>query len=275
VLREQTERLGRPIDLLIFDACLMANLEVAIQLAPYADTFVGSVEKVPSSGIPYESFVEALGTNTNNGLFDAHKFGSELVVGYCNAYLPPNGSQFKDSQMIIGGGRSPDTPITLSCINLKKLDEFVRGPLSRCISSLAKCANTALGRAALAQSLRQCPGYGAGKDYVGLVDFFELFMKQAKSMEIPIDPAIEPAIRDLQDTLHVGGSNCVFYGRESIGESLRDKCPTWYPFSRDRSGITFYFPRSPSPELLVVWQKLRVASLIPTADYAALIGGEE
>ncbi|MCS6879638.1 MAG: TfuA-like protein [Geminicoccaceae bacterium] len=49
-----------PVDLAVFDACLMATLEVASDLAPFARLVVASPEVVPASGLPYQKVVEAL-----------------------------------------------------------------------------------------------------------------------------------------------------------------------------------------------------------------------
>lgn len=50
----------RPLDLLIFDACLMAKLELLVDLAPYARLMLASGEVVPASGLPYHRVVEVL-----------------------------------------------------------------------------------------------------------------------------------------------------------------------------------------------------------------------
>lgn len=42
-----------PLDLVIFDACLMAKLELLADLAPYASLVLASGEVVPASGLPY------------------------------------------------------------------------------------------------------------------------------------------------------------------------------------------------------------------------------
>ncbi len=51
-LREGLEA-EAPLDLVIFDACLMAKLELLADLAPYASLVLASGEVVPASGLPY------------------------------------------------------------------------------------------------------------------------------------------------------------------------------------------------------------------------------
>lgn len=49
-----------PLDLVIFDACLMAKLELVADLAPYASLVLASGEVVPASGLPYHRAVSIL-----------------------------------------------------------------------------------------------------------------------------------------------------------------------------------------------------------------------
>lgn len=51
---------GRFVDLVIFDACLMAKLELLADLAPYARFVLASGEVVPASGLPYHRVVGVL-----------------------------------------------------------------------------------------------------------------------------------------------------------------------------------------------------------------------
>jgi hypothetical protein len=51
---------GRRLDLIGMDACLMAMIEGARELAPYADYFVASQEVEPMAGWPYTAIVTAL-----------------------------------------------------------------------------------------------------------------------------------------------------------------------------------------------------------------------
>ena len=49
-----------PLDLLVFDACLMAKLELAADLAPFARVVLASGEVVPASGFPYHRAIAIL-----------------------------------------------------------------------------------------------------------------------------------------------------------------------------------------------------------------------
>ncbi len=50
----------RPLDLVVFDACLMAKLELLADLAPFARIVLASGEVVPASGLPYHRAVAIL-----------------------------------------------------------------------------------------------------------------------------------------------------------------------------------------------------------------------
>jgi len=50
----------RPLDLVVFDACLMAKLELLADLAPFARMVLASGEVVPASGLPYHRAVAIL-----------------------------------------------------------------------------------------------------------------------------------------------------------------------------------------------------------------------
>jgi hypothetical protein len=84
------------LDLVGFDACLMATYEVATTLAPYADTLVASQELEPGHGWDYRSFEAAFRGATPAEL------GSAIVDGF-------------ESQAIASG---TDVDITLSVVDL-------------------------------------------------------------------------------------------------------------------------------------------------------------
>jgi len=58
-----TAAIGRPIDIVGFDACLMAMWELANASAPYADILSASEETEPAAGWPYDKFLAPLIAN--------------------------------------------------------------------------------------------------------------------------------------------------------------------------------------------------------------------
>ena len=75
--------LGRPIDVIGMDACLMAMAEVGYQVAPSASVFVGSQESEPGDGWPYDRILAALDANP---AMDAAALGKEIVADYVASY---------------------------------------------------------------------------------------------------------------------------------------------------------------------------------------------
>lgn len=83
VLSQTVEILGRKIDLLGMDACLMANYEVAYQLRAHADFLVASEENEPNQGWPYDRILAALTTNPS---MVAGDLAGEIVTSYLDFY---------------------------------------------------------------------------------------------------------------------------------------------------------------------------------------------
>ncbi len=61
------------VDILGFDACLMANLEVGLALRPFADYLLASEETEPQHGWDYQALVQYLGQNRTAGPRDIAK----------------------------------------------------------------------------------------------------------------------------------------------------------------------------------------------------------
>ena len=103
VLKDFTTKHGK-LDFIGFDACLMANFEVARTVAPYAKTMVASEELEPGDGWNYTPLLTRLSQNPE---MDSVGFGKAVVDTYREYYL---------------GGQERDDSITLSVIDLSKID---------------------------------------------------------------------------------------------------------------------------------------------------------
>ena len=77
---------GQHFDLIGFDACLMAGIEVADQVRDYTDYFLASEQVIGGRGYPYNSFSVALKSNPGMSGLD---LGSRIVQLY--------GARFQDS----------------------------------------------------------------------------------------------------------------------------------------------------------------------------------
>lgn len=97
---------GYNFELIGFDACLMAGIEVAYQVEPFADVMVASQEVEPGNGWPFDRFLADL---ANNPGWTATQLGTEIVNDY-EAYYSTAPNVFSRR--------------TLSAINLNNVAEF-------------------------------------------------------------------------------------------------------------------------------------------------------
>ena len=75
--------LGKNIDIIGFDACLMGMLEVYYELNNTVDVVVGSEESVPWDGWPYDDILTELILNPN---MTSENFATEIVENYMDYY---------------------------------------------------------------------------------------------------------------------------------------------------------------------------------------------
>jgi hypothetical protein len=83
VLRQATRRLGGPVDLLGFDACLMNMLEVHYQVRDLCRVAVGSQENEPGSGWPYDRVLARL---VEDPEMSPEALGDIIVNAYVDFY---------------------------------------------------------------------------------------------------------------------------------------------------------------------------------------------
>ena len=77
------KRIGRPLDLLGFDACLMANTEVSYQLRGLVDWVAASEQTEPGDGWAYKEAFKGLVSKPSQ---DAKTLGKAIVSSFGNAY---------------------------------------------------------------------------------------------------------------------------------------------------------------------------------------------
>lgn len=75
--------LGRKLDVIGMDACLMTMIEVAYQVRDHADVLVGSEETEPSQGWPYHTVLADL---AKNPAMNSGELGSAIVRRYIESY---------------------------------------------------------------------------------------------------------------------------------------------------------------------------------------------
>ncbi|MFA5478791.1 MAG: clostripain-related cysteine peptidase [Candidatus Muiribacteriota bacterium] len=81
-------KLGRKVDIIAFDACLMGMIEVAAQHADYVQYMVASQDVEPGDGWPYDYVLKAI---TENPRMSTVNFGKKIVDEYMRYYENQSG----------------------------------------------------------------------------------------------------------------------------------------------------------------------------------------
>lgn len=119
------KKAGQPIDVVGFDACLMAHAEIAYQVKGFANYLVASEELEPGAGWDYNGWLKNVNRSTNPA-----QMGTALVQSYGASYAS-GGSQNPS-------GRSQD--ITLSNVDINALT----GKLVPAMNAMASALTAAL-----------------------------------------------------------------------------------------------------------------------------------
>lgn len=143
-----TNEIGKPLDIIGFDACLMQMTEVAYQLRQYATVMVGSEETIPSEGWPYHYILQNL---TNTPDIEASQL-AQKIEAYRDYYL-------RRSNRYDGGTISPITRLTLSALNLYQMNIV--------ISALNSFASFLIDKYACMHEKRHIHGALAAKAHMG------------------------------------------------------------------------------------------------------------
>jgi hypothetical protein len=138
-------------DIIIFDACQMASLEVAYELYPHADYLLASEENVPGAGLNYAGFGKALSSNPSMSPED---FGKNVITSYIST--------------------NNDEDITLSLVRLSKTPEVVSS-LNMLGYSLREILNDQDALSTLGYMYTNTQGYGRSDDgsMVTSVDLYQ------------------------------------------------------------------------------------------------------
>jgi hypothetical protein len=106
-LMVETRRiLGKKLNLLVMDACLMGEVEVAYEAKDGADIMVASEALVPLNGLPYEEVFTSIVTQPE---LTPKEFAQAVVRNYANSY---------------NGGSQGFIDVTFSAVDLTKLETF-------------------------------------------------------------------------------------------------------------------------------------------------------
>lgn len=164
------------LDLIGFDACLMAQLDVMLAVEPYAQVAVASAELEPNQGWAWDAWLGALADNPAQ---DAQAIAPQIVQSYIDSY------KFGDAD-----------DVTLSAFDLGKL-----APLTGQVDRLAQAMLADMGGSynAIGQARSYvdvyAPSYSEEFNAVDLGRFAELLPEQGATGEVAA------AARDLSSAL--------------------------------------------------------------------------
>lgn len=152
--------LGRPLDLLGFDACLMQMVEVSWTAAPFALCQIGSPDQEPERGWPYDVIAAELTKKPEMNHLGLGKF---IATAYNKSYM---------------SGTQGNTAVVLSVFDLTKSEDF-RDDLNHfCNVARQNIADIDKYEAARDAALKY--SYG---DYIDLGHFLDLLSKSSIKAE--------------------------------------------------------------------------------------------
>jgi len=153
------------LDLIGFDACMMAQLDVLMAIEPYGQVAVASAELEPSQGWAWDKWLGALATNPSQ---DALTIAPEIVKTYIESY------QFVD-----------ENDVTLSAFNLGKLPALTQqvDRLAKAMLADMSGSYTAIGQARSYVDV-YAPSYSEEFNAVDLGQFAELLPEQGAKGEV-------------------------------------------------------------------------------------------
>jgi clostripain len=158
VFKEITAKTGK-LELIGFDACLMANFETAQAIAPFGKAMVASEELEPGDGWSYTPIMQNL---TANPTMDGFALGRVIVNAYREYYL--GAAQ---------GGR--DKTVTLSVLDLAKIPAVEIAVNNLALSSISFLqANSRDVFLKTARARKQTEEFGAGEEGQEGSHFYDL-----------------------------------------------------------------------------------------------------
>ena len=156
-LSDINTQIGKKIDIVGMDACLMAMTEVAYQIKDYADILVASEENEPADGWPYDTI---LGELAGNPFISSEQLAVDIVDEYIYSY--PYGN------------------VTQSAIDLSYMDTLA-GQLSNLALAIMSDSSTTKSKYVLASVSSQ---YYGDWDFIDLYDFCNQLLTYSNSLDV-------------------------------------------------------------------------------------------
>ncbi len=150
-------QIGKKIDIVGMDACLMAMTEVAYQIKDYADILVASEENEPGDGWPYDTILGQLVVNPTTS---PEQLATDIVDKYIYSYISYD--------------------VTQSAIDLSYMDDLAN-QLSNLALAIMNDSLTLKSKYILASVNSQ---YYGDPDFIDLHDFCNRIFDYSNSLEV-------------------------------------------------------------------------------------------
>ncbi len=224
-----SQMLGRPLDLVAMDACLMAMVEVVLQMYGLVHLFVGSQQTVPGSGFPYSKFLNPLSLNP------AGTSPLQLATSMVTSYK----SYYTTSQ--------PTSDFTLATIDVTSIHQIVNN-IEQFISGVMECDSIDASQTKkIITNARKSSISFEMPQYIDLYSFYANVLQQIKkttpksslilsALHLTSKPAISAAYKQALTTL----SSTIEDGLTKISQIVLKKVAgRAYTAAQ---GLSIYFP---------------------------------
>ncbi len=156
------QMLGKNLDLIAMDACLMSMVEVVYQMKGLVNLFVGSQQTIPGNGYPYSKFIKPLSLNP------AGTSPLQLAQSMVSAY-----KSFYTTQL-------PVSDFTLSAIDVTSID-LIKQNIDQFITAVAACAKIdAASTKNMILSARKASISFEMPEYIDIHSFYANILNQTK-----------------------------------------------------------------------------------------------
>lgn len=154
--------LGKNLDLIAMDACLMAMLEVTYQMKGLVNTFVCSQQTVPGNGYPYSKFINPLSLNPQGTT--PVQLAQSMVSSYDNFYTSVQ----------------PTPDYTLSAIDVNSI-ELIKQNIDQFLTAVEACHTIDAAKTkSIITAARKASISFEMPEYIDLYSFYANILNQTK-----------------------------------------------------------------------------------------------
>ncbi|KKQ33119.1 MAG: Peptidase C11 clostripain [candidate division TM6 bacterium GW2011_GWF2_37_49] len=161
-LTQIKQLLGKNLDLIATDACLMAMVEVTYQMKGLVNTFVGSQQTIPGNGYPYSKFIKPL--SLNPAVTTTLQLAQSMVSSYKTYYTY----------------QEPISDFTLSAIDVTSID-LIKQNIDQFIVAVAACSKIDAAKTkSIITAARKASISFEMPEYIDLYSFYANILNQTK-----------------------------------------------------------------------------------------------